>query len=139
MGFTWTAKRKSALEHLIQSQGNVRIAAEASQRSPFPVSEHYINSLKYRPEFKPFRDEYRQRTSVLLDAMEVDSRYVIEGLVELSKPGIKPVHVRLQALKALGDFRGIWAPEKHEYREIEDWEYTHEWGDATPEPQDQPT
>jgi len=134
--YLWTAKRKSALEHLIRSRGKARIAAEASELSDVPVSLDYINSLKSRPEYKPFCDEYRRRTKKLLDALEVDTQYIIEGLVALSEPGIKE-HVRLQALKALGDFRGIWAPEKHEYREIEDWEYEHEWGHATPKAENQ--
>lgn len=110
--YNWTAKRKVALECLVMAGGNVRLAAVKSREFIPQVSESYLNDLKYENEHRPFREEFYRRTKELLNAMEVDTQFVIQGLVEAAN-GF-PAPQRVQALKLLGDYLGIWAPEKRE-------------------------
>jgi len=84
-----------------------------SQRFNPSVSEGYLRALKYDPRYRPFRKEYQRRTGEILNALEVDITYVLETLLELSRPGMKP-NVRLGAAKALGDYLGMWAPQRIE-------------------------
>lgn len=111
--FNWTPKRKIALECLLSAGGNARVAAELSKQFTPSVSEGYLRALKYDPRYKPFREEYHRRTGEILNALEVDESYVLETLLELSRPGMKP-NVRLGAAKALGDYLGMWAPQRIE-------------------------
>lgn len=69
--FEWTPKRKVALECLIQAGGNVRLAAELSERCSPSVSYGYMQELKYDEKYRPFRKEYQRRTGALLDALEI--------------------------------------------------------------------
>jgi len=88
--FDWTAKREVALECLIQTGGNVRRAAELSQKSSPSVSYGYLQELKYAEKYRPFREEYRRRTGELLNALDVDTEFVLQGLLELTRPDIPP-------------------------------------------------
>ena len=111
--YRWTRKRRVALECLIRSGGNVRIAAEAARAECPGVSEDYIRDLKYRDDHRPFREEYRRRCGELLDVLEVGTLEVIEGVFDLTKKGIPP-GVRLRAWQLLGDYAGTWPPSKLE-------------------------
>jgi len=111
--FDWTPKRNIALECLLSAGGNVRVAAELSNGFTPSVSEGYLRALKYDSRYKPFREEYHRRTGEILNALEVDESYVLDTLLELSRPGMKPT-VRLGAAKALGDYLGMWAPQRIE-------------------------
>lgn len=114
--FNWTPKRRAAREYLIQARGNVRAAAELSKRGPVSVSYNYLNDLKYSEKYKPFREEYRRRTGELLNALEVNTEYIIERYVELTRPDIPP-STRRQALRDLGQYAGVWTPKSKEARE----------------------
>lgn len=116
--FSWTPKRRAALEYLIQAQGNVRVAAESSKAGPISVSYSYLNELKYSEKYKPFREEYRRRTGELLNALEVDTEYVIKRYVELTGPEMPPSTTR-QALRDLGQYLGLWAPKAKEAGDLE--------------------
>jgi len=110
--YNWTQKRKVALECLIQAGGNVRLAAEVGKGQ---VSEAYVHILKYHDEHIPFREEFYRRTGQILNALEVTTDYIITGLYKLSQGGYKiPAAVQRQTLRDLGDYLGIWAPEKRE-------------------------
>jgi len=111
--FNWTPKRRAALEYLVQARGNVRVAAQLSKRGPVSVSYNYLNELKYSEKHKAFREEYHRRTGELLNALEVDTEYVVKGLVELTRPDIPPSTRRL-AYRDLGQYVGIWAPQRKE-------------------------
>ena len=111
--FNWTPKRKVALECLIQARGNVRLAVELSKKRAPSVSLPYVEELKYSAKYRPFREEYNRRTGELLSALEVDTEYVLKGLVELSRPDIPP-STRRQALRDLGQYLGLWAPKAKE-------------------------
>jgi len=111
--FNWTPKRRAALNYLIQARGNVRVAAGLSQRGPVSVSYNYLNDLKYSAMYKAFREEYERRTGELLNALEVDTEYVIRGLVELTRPDMPP-STRRQALRDLGQHVGMWPPQRKE-------------------------
>jgi len=111
--FDWTPKRKVALECLIEARGNVSRAAELSKQHSPSVSFGYLHELKYAPKYRPFREEYNRRTGELLSALEVDTEYVLKGLVELSRPDTPP-STRRQALRDLGQYVGIWAPQRKE-------------------------
>ena len=117
--FKWTSKRKAALEYLIRAGGNVRLAAEMSANESVSVSYGYLNELKYAEKYQPFREEYRRRTGQLLHALEVDTEFVIKGLVELTRPDIPPGTGR-RALRDLGDYLGIWDQKKGQVAE-DDW------------------
>jgi len=116
--FNWTPKRIAALDYLIQARGNVRVAAELSERGPISVSFAYLSDLKYSAKYKPFREEYHRRTGELLNALEVDTEYVLKGLVELSRPDTPPT-TRRQALRDLGHYLGIWDRKRKEIEEYE--------------------
>ena len=116
--FNWTPKRRAALEYLIQAGGNVRVAAQLSKKGPVPISFSYLRDLKYSPKHKPFREEYQRRTGELLNALEVDTEYVLKGLVELSRPDTPPT-TRRQALRDLGHYLGIWDRKRKEIEEYE--------------------
>jgi len=120
--FNWTPKRRAALEFLIQARGNVRAAAALSKRGPVSVSYNYLNELKYSEKYKPFREEYNRRTGELLQAMDVNTEYVIARLVELTRPDIPP-STRRQALRDLGQYLGMWDRKR---KEIEDYDATRE-------------
>ena len=120
--FNWTPKRKVALECLIQARGNVRLAVELSKQHSSSVSIPYVEELKYSAEYLPFREEYNRRTGELLQALEVDTEFVIKGLVELTRPDI-PASTRRQALRDLGQYLGIWDRKR---KEIEDYDATRE-------------
>jgi|GEM_PF-3220745 len=107
--YNWTKKRKKALECLVRAGGNVRLAAEISGDE---VSEAYIHNLKYDDEHTLFREQFYRLTQKLLNEMEVDVQFVISRLVNISDTF--PAPQRIQALKLLGDYLGIWAPEKRE-------------------------
>lgn len=111
--WTWTEKRKVALECLIQAQGSVRLASIVSKDHDLFVPEVYIRHLKHDPRHRMFRDEYRRRTGELLLALEINTTYVLETILELSRRGMKP-NVRLGAAKLLGDYLGMWAPRQVE-------------------------
>lgn len=111
--FNWTPKRKVALECLIQARGNVRVAVELSKNRVPSVSLPYVEELKYSAKYRPFREEYNRRTGGLLQALEVDTEYVLKGLVELSRPDTPP-STRRQALRDLGQYLGLWAPKRRE-------------------------
>lgn len=116
--FNWTPKRRAALDYLIQARGNVRVAAELSKRGPLSVSFAYLSDLKYSPKYKPFREEYERRTGELLNALEVNTEYVLQRYVELTRPDVPP-SVRRQALRDLGQYVGLWDPKAKEAREPE--------------------
>jgi len=116
--FNWTPKREVALECLMQTGGNVRRAAELSKKHSPSVSYGYLQELKYAEKYRPFREEYRRRTGELLNALEVDSEFVLQGLLELTRPDIPP-STRRQALHDLGQYRGLWDPKTREAREPE--------------------
>jgi len=116
--FEWTAKRKVALECLIRAGGNVRLAAELSKKCSPSVSYGYLQELKYAEKYRPFREEYRRRTGELLNALEVNTEYVIERYVELTRPDMPP-STRRQALRDLGQYLGLWDPKTKEAREPE--------------------
>ncbi len=107
-----------ALECLIQARGNVSLAAEFSKNCSPSVSYGYLNDLKYAPKYKPFREEYNRRTGELLQAMEVDTEYVISRLVELTRPDMPP-STRRQALRDLGQYLGLWHSKRKEVEEHE--------------------
>jgi len=107
--YNWTRKRKVALECLMRAGGNARLAAELSKGE---VAERYIEHLKYDDEHMAFRQEFYRRTERLLNAMEVDTNFIISRLVNIADTF--PAPQRIQALKLLGDYRGIWAPDKRE-------------------------
>jgi len=111
--FDWTAKRNVALECLIQAGGNVRLAAKLSEKCSPSVSYGYMQELKYAKKYRPFREEYRRRTGELLNALEVDTEFVISGLVELTGPDIPP-NTRRHALCDLGKYVGVWPPKRKE-------------------------
>jgi len=111
--FNWTEKRRVALECLIQAGGNVRRAAELSEKHSPSVSYGYLQELKYAQKYRPFREEYRRRTGKLLNALEVDTEYVLQRLLELTRPDIPPSTRRL-ALRDLGQYAGTWAPQRKE-------------------------
>lgn len=111
--FNWTAKRKAALEYLVQAQGNVRLAVDLSKKGSVSVSYGYMQELKYAEKYRPFREEYRRRTGELLNALEVDTEFVISGLVELTGPDIPP-NTRRHALCDLGKYVGVWPPKRKE-------------------------
>jgi len=111
--FEWTAKRLVALECLIQTGGNVRRAAELSKKHSPSVSYGYLQELKYAEKYRPFREEYRRRTGELLNALEVDTEFVLQGLLELTRPDIPP-STRRQALRDLGQYLDIWARQPKE-------------------------
>lgn len=116
--FNWTPKRKVALECLIRARGNVRLATQMSENESPAVSYGYLNELKYAEKYRPFREEYRRRTGELLQALEVDTEYVIQRYVELTRPDIPP-STRRQALRDLGQYLGLWDPKTKEARERE--------------------
>ena len=116
--FNWTPKRRAALNYLIQARGNVRVAAELSKRGPVSVSYNYLNELKYAQKYRLFREEYNRRTGELLDAMEINDRYIISRMVELTRADMPPSTRRL-ALRDLGQYRGLWDPKTREAREPE--------------------
>lgn len=120
--FDWTPKRKVALECLIRAGGNVRLAAQISENESPAVSYGYLNELKYAEKYRPFREEYRRRTGELLQALEVDTEFVIKGLVELTRPDTPPT-TRRQALRDLGQYLGIWDRKR---KEIEEYDATQE-------------
>lgn len=111
--WTWTVKRKVALECLIQAQGSVHFASIISKDHSMFVPEVYIRHLKHDPEHRVFREEFRRRTGELLNALEVNTAYVLETLLDLSRPGMPPT-ARLGAARALGDYLGMWAPRQIE-------------------------
>lgn len=111
--FDWTAKRKVALECLIQAGGNVRLAAELSKQCSPSVSYGYMQELKYDEKYRPFRKEYRRRTGELLNALEVDTEYIIKSYVDLTRPDIPP-STRRQALRDLGQYLGMFTPKAKE-------------------------
>ena len=116
--FNWTPKRIAARDYLIQAQGNVRVAAELSKKGPVHISFSYLSDLKYSAKYKPFREEYNRRTGELLNALDVDSAYVLERYVELTRPDV-PASVRRQALRDLGQYLGLWDPKAKDAREPE--------------------
>jgi len=116
--FNWTPKRRAALDYLVQARGNVRIAAELSKKGPIPISYSYLRDLKYLPKYKPFREEYNRRTGELLNALDVDTAYVLERYVELTRPDMPP-STRRQALRDLGQYLGMWTPKAKEATEPE--------------------
>lgn len=116
--FNWTPKRIAALDYLIQARGNVRVAAELSERGPISVSFAYLSDLKYSAKYKPFREEYNRRTGELLNALDVDTAYVLERYVELTRPDTPPSVIR-QALRDLGQYLGMWTPKAKDAREPE--------------------
>lgn len=97
------------MECLVRSGGNVRLAAEVSGGE---VSEAYIHRLKYDEKHTLFREQFYRLTQRLLNEMEVDVQFVISRLVLIADTF--PAPQRIQALKLLGDYLGIWAPEKRE-------------------------
>ena len=111
--FEWTAKRKVALECLIQAGGNVRVAAELSKECSPSVSYGYLQELKYAPKYRAFRQEYQRRTGELLNALDVNTEYVIKRYVELTRPDMPP-STRRQALRDLGQYLGLFAPKAKE-------------------------
>lgn len=94
---------------MVRAGGNVRLAAEVSKGE---VAEGYIQHLKYDDKHSSFREEFYRRTERLLNAMEVDTDFIIRRLVDIADTF--PAPQRIQALKLLGDYLGIWAPEKRE-------------------------
>jgi len=116
--FKWTAKQRAARDYLIQARGNVRVAAELSKRGPVSVSFSYLRDLKYSAKYKPFREEYNRRTGELLNALDVDTAYVLERYVELTRPDVPP-SVRRQALRDLGQYLGLFDRKAKEAREPE--------------------
>lgn len=116
--FEWTPKRKVALECLIQAGGNVRLAAELSKKCSPSVSYGYLQELKYAPKYRPFREEYQRRTGELLNSLEVDTQYVIERYIELTRPDVPP-SVRRQALRDLGQYVGLFDRKTKDAREPE--------------------
>lgn len=116
--FKWTAKRRAARDYLIQARGNVRVAAELSKKGPIPISFSYLRDLKYSQKYTPFREEYNRRTGELLNALDVDTAYVLERYVELTRPDVPP-SVRRQALRDLGQYLGMWTPKTKDAREPE--------------------
>jgi len=118
--FNWTPKRRAALDYLIQARGNVRVAAELSKRGPVSVSFAYLSDLKYSAKYKPFREEYQRRTGDLLNALEVDTEYIVRGYVELTRPDIPP-STRRQALRDLGEYVGIWDRKRKEGEPVDWW------------------
>lgn len=120
--FTWTPKRIAAREYLIQARGNVALAAELSQKGPVSVSHAYLSELRYAKKYRAFREEYQRRTGELLNALEVNTEYVVKGLVELTRPDMPP-STRRQALRDLGQHLGMWAPRS---KGVEEQEKTSE-------------
>lgn len=108
--YNWTKKRRVALDCLARSMGNVRLAAELSEGQ---VSEGYLNNLKYGEKHIPFRKKFYELTEKLLNSMEIDAKFVISRLVKMADPDFPPPQ-RIQALRLLGDYLGIWAPQRHE-------------------------
>jgi len=116
--FNWTPKRRAALEYLIQARGNVRVAAGLSKKGPVPISFSYLSDLKYAQKYKPFREEYNRRTGELLNALDVDTAYILERYIELTRPDVPP-SVRRQALRDLGQYVGLFDQKAKEARERE--------------------
>jgi len=116
--FKWTPKRIAALEYLIQARGNVRVAAQLSKKGPVSVSYAYLNELKYAQKYRLFREEYNRRTGELLDAMEINDRYIISRMVELTRADMPPSTRRL-ALRDLGQYLGLWDQGAKDAREPE--------------------
>lgn len=102
MGYNWTVKRKAAKEYLKQARGNVCEAARLATGGEVSVSYGYLNDLVSKPEHTPFREAYWQETGEFLNALEVNSQFVISGIVDLAQGG-KPDSTKLDALKTLGE------------------------------------
>lgn len=107
MVYNWTVKRKAALEYLVQTQGNVRGAAELAKSGAVKVSYGYLRLLVEEPEHRPFRDEYERRTGEMLHDLGITSEYVLAGIKQKAED-CKHDPTQLKALEDLGKWKGIF-------------------------------
>lgn len=93
-----------ALKYLIEAGGNYRKAAQMAEGT---VSLHYLRDLACRPEHRPFRQKFHEETGKLLDAMEIDERYILEAIVGVLE-NTEADKTRLRAAEILAKIRGMF-------------------------------
>ena len=105
--YSWTLKRKAALDYLVQAQGSVRKAAELAQSGAVYISYSYLRRLAEEGEHRPFRDEYERRTGKMLSDLGITSEYVL-GAIREDAESCDHAPTKLRAKELLGKWRGLF-------------------------------